>query len=280
MSYLKLLKHASFSQNRLFLRRSLFIETDPHQPNPDAIRFLPHGKEILDKGQFIHYTSLTEARNSPLAMRLFQIDGIKEVSLGENFFTVTRLDDSHLWQVLKPHVIGTVTDFFMTNLPVISDEEVVKSSLDIEDDDDELTALIKQLLEERIRPYLLSDGGDIELIDWDETSGVLSIKLVGACNTCPSKGTTLDDGIEGMMKHYVPEITKVVHVENEVDTIAEEEFKKFEEKLAKAKEEEAAQREIDEAESKLDPLFNMIRTTKQRGQGPPEGATSEEPKKW
>merc|ERR1712179_771822 len=133
----------------------------------------------------------------------------------------------------------------MTNLPVISDEEILKSTLDIEEEDDEVLVLIKQLLEERIRPYLLDDGGDLELVDWEPLTGILSLKLVGACGTCPSKSTTLDDGIEGMMKHYVPEITQVVSVESEVEKIAQDEFDKFEAQLDKAKAEERKQLEED-----------------------------------
>jgi len=210
-------------------------------------------------------------------MRLFQIEGVNEVSFGPEFITITRSSDQNLWQVLKPHVFGTLTDFFMTNLPVISDEEELKSSLTINDEDDETLQLIKQLLEERIRPYLLDDGGDLEFISWDEVTGILALKLVGACGTCPSKSTTLEGGIEGMMKHYVPEVTKVIQVESEVEQIANDEFQKLEAKLAeqRAKELEAEEErkklaELEKLDDEKDEVFNMIRTKpKSKGDGEP-----------
>ena len=261
-------------------KRSLFITVDDHQPNPDALRFLPNlpeNKPVMEKGGFIHFENLTAARTSPLATRLFQIDGVKEVSLGPDFITITRENESHLWQVVKPHVFGTLTDFFMSNLPVISDEVQVTSTLDILEDDDEIVQLIKQLLEERIRPYLLDDGGDLEYINFDPVSGHLSLKLVGACGTCPSSTETMQGGIEGMMKYYVPEVTKVIQVQSEVEKIAEDEFAKFEAKLNEAKKAEQKEEEkieqvkkekakerytVDKIVSEpdeLDHVFHMIR---------------------
>ena len=87
--------------------------------------------------------------------------------MGPDFITVTRENSNHLWQVLKPDIFGTIEDFYASNLPVIADESILKSSLDINDDDDETLAFIKTLLEERVRPTLFEDGGDLELISWE-----------------------------------------------------------------------------------------------------------------
>ena len=158
---------------------------------------------------------------------------MSEVSLGPDFVTVLRASENERWALLKPEIFGTLTDFFASNLPVLTDPDSVKSSLDINDDDDETLQFIKQLLEERIRPTIFEDGGDIELVGWNPVTGELSLQLLGACVGCPSSEATLKDGIENMMKYYVPEVTKVVQVKSQVEEITEAEFKKFEDKLRK-----------------------------------------------
>ena len=90
-----------------------------------------------------------------------------EISLGPDFITITRGGADHLWQVLKPDIFGTIEDFYASNLPVIADGASFTSTLDINDDDDETLAFIKTLLEERVRPTLFEDGGDLELISWE-----------------------------------------------------------------------------------------------------------------
>lgn len=211
--------------------RNLFIEVDPNQPNPDAIRVLPGNETVLGDSQFIHFENRDDAKLSPLAIRLFNIEGVTEISLGPDFITITRGGADHLWQVLKPDIFGTIEDFYASNLPVIADGASFTSTLDINDDDDETLAFIKTLLEERVRPTLFEDGGDLELISWEPITGILTLELMGACKSCPSSTATLKDGIANMMSYYVPEIVDVVQQKSEVEKVSEDEFNKFQAKL-------------------------------------------------
>lgn len=208
---------------RLF-QRSLFIQTEL-TPNVNAIKFKP-GKDILEKGITYEYLSKREAMTSPLASSLFRIDGISSVFYGQDFITITKDLDTN-WQILKPDIYGTIMDFVSSGQPLLSES---KTDTTIEEDDDEVVSMIKELLDTRIRPTIQDDGGDVEYVSF--INGVVSLKLKGACRTCDSSTATLKNGVEKMLMHYVPEVEQVVQIEDEHEEISKAEFAKLEKSLA------------------------------------------------
>ncbi|KAL5730365.1 NifU-like protein 4 [Ranunculus cassubicifolius] len=183
-------------------KRSMFIQTEP-TPNPSSLMFYP-GKPVMEVGS-ADFPNARTAMNSPLAKSLFAIDGTSRVFFGSNFITITKSDES-AWEFLKPEVFAAIMDFYSSGQPLFLDPNVA-SSMDtaIHEDDSETVAMIKELLETRIRPTVQDDGGDIEYRGFDPESGVVKLKMQGACSGCPSSAVTLKSGIENMLMHYVPE---------------------------------------------------------------------------
>ena len=141
---------------------------------------------------------------------------------------------------MRPDIFSTLMDFFDSNKPVLVDEPII-SDTTILDDDDEVVAMIKELIETRVRPAVQEDGGDIRYISFEEETGIVTVKLAGSCVGCPSSSVTLKQGVENMLTHYIPEVTNVVALEEEEEK--EEEVgtestqstqKSYEERLAAA----------------------------------------------
>lgn len=177
-------------------------------PNPESLKFIP-GCTVLEK-RTLHFSNIEEAKSSPLALRLFAVQGVKMVYLGEDFVTVTK-DESADWEALKPFIIEELLVHFTSHDPVLSEDSAVDMVEEFYDPkDEELVKQIKELLDTRIRPAVAQDGGDIIFRGYEE--GVVYLGLRGACAGCPSSTATLKHGIENMLKHYVPEITEVQSV--------------------------------------------------------------------
>lgn len=140
--------------------------------------------------------------------------GITRVFFGSDFITVTKSDEAS-WDLLKPEIFAAIMDFFTSGKPLIMDSSTL-ASMDtaIHEDDSETVAMIKELLETRIRPAVQDDGGDIEYREFDPETGIVRLKMQGACSGCPSSSVTLKSGIENMLMHYVPEVKGV---EQELD---------------------------------------------------------------
>lgn len=111
-------------------------------------------------------------------------------------------------------------DFYATGDPVMTDAPQITDTT-IMDDDDEVVAMIKELLETRIRPAVQEDGGDIRYVGWDENTGIVTVQLAGSCVGCPSSSVTLKNGVENMLMHYIPEVTNVISLEEEEDEVEE-----------------------------------------------------------
>lgn len=209
----------------------MFIQTQP-TPNPTSLMFLP-GKPVLESGSR-NFGGAREAMASPLAKRLFQIDGVSQVFFGTDFITVTKSDD-YSWAVLKPDVFAAITEFYAANEPVLYDTEADPTSAAhvINEDDDEVVAMIKELLETRIRPAVQEDGGDIGFRSFDPDSGIVELKMMGACSGCPSSAVTLKSGIENMLMHYIPEVKGVIEAEpDEAESEGHKAFNKLEQHLS------------------------------------------------
>jgi Fe-S cluster biogenesis protein NfuA len=155
--------------------------------------------------------------SSPLAASLFKIKGVKGVFFGTDYITITKEDDDLDWSLLKPDVFATVMDFFTTGQPVVTDTPRPESSVDY-GDDDETVAMIRELLDTRIRPTVQDDGGDVQFMGFEE--GIVKLKLQGSCTSCPSSIVTLRHGIQNMLQFYVPEVMGVVQVDGEGNVIA------------------------------------------------------------
>jgi Fe-S cluster biogenesis protein NfuA len=180
----------------------MFIETE-QTPNPATLKFLP-GRSVMGQGT-ADFTSAEAAGRSPLAERLFQVEGVSGVFLGSDFVTVTKAEPK-TWQILKPAILGIIMEHFAANRPVILDGAASPASADASEDS-EIVTQIKELLETRVRPAVAQDGGDIIFQGYED--GVVFLHLQGSCAGCPSSTATLKMGIENMLKHYVPEIVEV-----------------------------------------------------------------------
>ena len=135
----------------------------------------------------------------------------------KDFISVTK-EENLDWQFLKPEILGVITDHYMKGMPLFT-EEMEPEDTKINDDDSEAVQMIKEIIETRVRPFVQEDGGDIKYLEFDEEKGLVTIEMKGSCAGCPSSSVTLKNGIEGMLKHYVHEVTEVVAREEE--TLAE-----------------------------------------------------------
>ena len=178
----------------------MFIQTEM-TPNPATLKFIP-GCDVMGDGT-ANLVGPEKAAISPLALRLFEIDGVAGVFLGSDFITVTKMPD-HEWDTLKPMILSGIMDHFTSGQPVISEGAAVD---DEGSDDDELTAQIKELIETRVRPAVAQDGGDILFHSFED--GIVYLHMQGSCSGCPSSTATLRHGIENMLRYYVPEVIEV-----------------------------------------------------------------------
>ena len=186
----------------------MFIQTE-ETPNPSTLKFLP-GREVLPNGS-VDFRSEQDAKKSPLAEALFNVDGVVGVFLSDDFITITKRDDKD-WHLMKPGLLGVIMEHFTANRPVvIADDENSKSDSSVKDEDEDVVLQIKELLYTRVRPAVAQDGGDIVFEDF--TDGTVTVQMRGACAGCPSSTATLKMGIENMLRHYIPEVKEVVAAE-------------------------------------------------------------------
>jgi Fe-S cluster biogenesis protein NfuA len=181
----------------------MFIETE-QTPNPATLKFLP-GRDVLGD-HTAYYSERDAASKSPLAQRLFDVDGVAAVFLGSDFVTITT--DGADWQDLKPAILGVIMEHFTAGLPVMEDENAPVVSAHADDgDDSEIVTQIKELLDTRVRPAVAQDGGDIVYSRFED--GVVYLHMQGSCAGCPSSTATLQYGIQNLLQHFIPEVTEV-----------------------------------------------------------------------
>jgi Fe-S cluster biogenesis protein NfuA len=185
----------------------MFIETDV-TPNPDTLKFLP-GRTLLEEGT-ANFSDIDAADNSPLAQALFAIDGVNGVFIGYDFVSVTKATEMD-WTSVKPMVLAGLMQFFSTGAPVIIGEANDNIAVEENEEDADIIEQIKTLLDEKVRPAVAGDGGDIIYRGFKE--GVVYLQMQGACAGCPSSTITLKHGIENLLKYYVPEVVDVQPVE-------------------------------------------------------------------
>ena len=192
--------------------RAMFIQTES-TPNPRTLKFLPD-REVLGAGSR-DYPDMVTATESPLAAAVFAVDGVERVYLGGDFLTVTKAEGAE-WPHLKPHVLAAIMDHFTSNRPVVAageaSNETDEADIAYEGEAADIVKEIKEIIEARVRPAVARDGGDITFHSWDHAEGVVRLNMRGACAGCPSSTLTLKAGIENMLRHYVPEVTRVEQV--------------------------------------------------------------------
>jgi Fe-S cluster biogenesis protein NfuA len=180
----------------------MFIQTE-QTPNPATLKFLP-GRPVMTSGT-ANFTSEEAAEASPLAQRLFSMPEVTGVFLGSDFITVTKAGDGD-WYQLKPAVLAAIMEHFTAGRPVLLAHNANGAAAD-DQEEDEVVAQIKELLETRVRPAVAQDGGDIIFHDFED--GVVYLHMQGSCSGCPSSTATLKAGIENMLRHYIPEVVEV-----------------------------------------------------------------------
>lgn len=181
----------------------MFIQTES-TPNPATLKFLP-GMTVLDAGT-ADFATPDAASKSPLARRIFAIEGITGVFFGTDFVTVTKTD-TMLWEHLKPAILGAILEHFQSGAPVMEGEAAAGGHAEHSGPDADIVKQIKELLDTRVRPAVAQDGGDITFHGFDR--GVVYLHMQGACAGCPSSTLTLKMGIENLLRHYIPEVLEV-----------------------------------------------------------------------
>jgi Fe-S cluster biogenesis protein NfuA len=188
---------------------AMLIETEA-TPNPATLKFLP-GRTVMDAGTR-DFATPEEAEASPLAEALFNLGDVTGVFFGRDFISVTAAPGVD-WAGLKPDVLGILLDHFSANMPLFRQGSAAGFSVPAEEsftddpEDADIVAQIKDLIETRVRPAVANDGGDIVYRGFDK--GKVYLQMQGACSGCPSSTATLKNGIEQLLKYYVPEVTEV-----------------------------------------------------------------------
>jgi Fe-S cluster biogenesis protein NfuA len=181
----------------------MFIQTEA-TPNPATLKFLP-GQPVMSAGTADFPTPDT-AEKSPLATRIFTVDGVTGVFLGPDFVTVTKAEVVE-WAHVKPAILGAIMEHFTSGQPVLERGSKADDDGVYEGPDAEIVAQIKELLDTRVRPAVAQDGGDITFHGFED--GVVFLHMKGACAGCPSSTMTLKIGIENLLRHYIPEVIEV-----------------------------------------------------------------------
>ncbi len=187
----------------------MFIQTEK-TPNPNTMKFYP-GETVVESGSVTFRSKNDAAGVSPLAQILFEIPDVEQIFFANDFITVTKNETAD-WTMLKAQVLTTVMEHYISGKPVMQGQENKKASHinqanTVTEEDSEIVKQIKELIDVRVRPAVAEDGGDIIYQGFKD--GVVYLELHGSCSGCPSSTITLKNGIENMLKHYVPEVIAV-----------------------------------------------------------------------
>jgi len=179
----------------------MFIQTE-ETPNPNTLKFIP-GVQVLEKDT-IEFKDKDSATISNLGKLIFSINGIERVFLATDFVSVTKSQDTN-WEILKPLILTAIMDHYASGKKVM--EKNQNNNDKAVDEDSEIVKQIKELIDQRVRPAVAMDGGDISFCSFE--NGVVTLQMKGACAGCPSSTATLKMGIENMLRHYIPEVVEV-----------------------------------------------------------------------
>ncbi len=184
----------------------MFIQTE-ETPNPATLKFIPDGQIVLENGTAEFKNQQQAATKSPLALQLLEISGVEAIFFGRDFITVTK-GSAMQWPQLKAEILATIMDFYVSGKPIMFEQKVAEATST--EEDSEIVKQIKELIEVKVRPAVAMDGGDIIFDSFED--GIVRLQLKGSCSGCPSSTITLKNGIENMLKHYIPEVLGVEQI--------------------------------------------------------------------
>lgn len=179
----------------------MFVQTET-TPNPNSLKFLP-GKTVSNSGSF-EITKKDEVKNE-LIRNLMSVNGVEGIFLSRDFISINKYDETS-WDEIKHIVISLINDFYSTGKEFVVD----KSPFEIDENLGEIEKKIVKILDEKIRPAVAKDGGDIRFKEFKD--GIVKVKLQGSCSGCPSSTMTLKQGVQNLLCHYLPEVKEVVAV--------------------------------------------------------------------
>ncbi len=189
-------------------------------PNPATLKFIPDGETVLQNQTMEFKNQKQASTKSPLALQLFEIKGIEAVFFGNDFITITKNNNVD-WAQIKTEIQATIMDFFVSKKPILFSTKLDSENIDSSqvmiknniDDESDIVKQIKELIEVKVRPAVAMDGGDIIFHSFE--NGVVFLILKGSCSGCPSSTITLKNGIENMLKHYIPEVEAVEQIHDD-----------------------------------------------------------------
>ena len=176
----------------------MFVQTEI-TPNPNSLKFLP-GKAVSNHGSF--EITKKEETNNELVRNILSINGVQGIFLGKDFISVNKYDDTP-WDEVKHIVISLINDFYSTGRNCVIDKDLIENEKELK----EIEKKIVKLLDEKIRPAVAKDGGDIKFKGFKD--GVVKVQLQGSCSGCPSSTMTLKQGVQNLLCHYIPEVKGV-----------------------------------------------------------------------
>ena len=176
----------------------MFVQTEI-TPNPNSLKFLP-GKKVSNNGSY-EITKKDDTQNE-LVKNLLLVNGVEGIFLGEDFISVNK-NESTEWDEIKHIIISLINDFYADGKKFVIDKNSEKENLDL----DQIEKKIVKILNEKIRPAVAKDGGDIKFKEFKD--GVVKVQLQGSCSGCPSSTMTLKQGVQNLLKHYLPEVKEV-----------------------------------------------------------------------
>ena len=179
----------------------MFVQTEV-TPNPNSLKFLP-GKLVSKAGSF-EITKKDEINNE-LIRNLLSVNGVEGIFLGKDFISINKYDDAS-WEDIKHIIISLINDFYSSGKESVIEKSLQEGSEDL----DELEKKIVKILDEKIRPAVAKDGGDIKFKEFKD--GVVKVQLQGSCSGCPSSTMTLKQGVQNLLCHYLPEVKEVVAI--------------------------------------------------------------------
>ena len=180
----------------------MFVQTEV-TPNPNSLKFLP-GKNVSNSGPY-EITSKEDIQNE-LVRNILSVNGVESIFLGQDFISVNKKDKTN-WDEIKHIVISLINDFYADGKEFVIDENKKDEDLDLS----EIESKIVKILEEKIRPAVARDGGDIKFKEFRD--GVVKVQLQGSCSGCPSSTMTLKQGVKNLLCHYLPEVKEVVAIQ-------------------------------------------------------------------
>ena len=176
----------------------MFVQTEI-TPNPNSLKFLP-GKSVSNKGSF--EITQKDQTNNELIKNLLSINGVEGIFLGKDFISINKYDDTS-WDEIKHIVISLINDFYSSGKECVVENTLIENNENLKD----IEKKIVKILDEKIRPAVAKDGGDIKFKEFKD--GIVKVQLQGSCSGCPSSTMTLKQGVQNLLCHYLPEVKKV-----------------------------------------------------------------------